>query len=222
MRRTFELYQYSVPFVLTPLTLYLWWHTFDGAWLPLSVAWLLPIVFGYVVPGVGTNILGVWEIHTRFRVGRFRPHHGFIFGSASSLFAWILYTTPLTSFTDTLVYAFIVASVSAFWNVLYDIAAVRNGFISVYNQPWADGKGPEAIVLDYAPAYFGMFGFMYGMAIGIGELLQIRGITETPWVVAFFVLATGITILVPTYTYRILSFKKHGHSGCHPIQKTHA
>lgn len=221
MKRLFELYQYLVPLGLTPLTYFLWCRTLDGAWLPLSVAWLLPIVFGYVVPGVGTNILGVWEIHTRIRVGRFRPHHGFIFGSASSLFAWMVYTAPMTSIYDACIYAFILASTMAYWNMLYDISAVKHGFISVYNQPWADGKGPEAIVLDYAPVYFGMFGFTYGLAIGTGSLLHQAGVTGVWWTIGFFALSIVVSIAAPIIVYVRRSYKKHGHMGCHPVSRHH-
>ena len=49
----------------------------------------LPITFAYVIPGIGTNWLRLWEFNTRFRLGRFRPHHGLVFGTATSLLAML-------------------------------------------------------------------------------------------------------------------------------------
>ena len=58
-KRVLELYQYIAPAVLAPLSFWLWWRHYDGdIWLVL-MAWMLPIVYAYVVPGVGTNVLKV-------------------------------------------------------------------------------------------------------------------------------------------------------------------
>jgi len=43
----------------------------------------IPVLYAYIVPAVGTNVFRIWEFNTRLRLGRFRPHHGFVFGSAS-------------------------------------------------------------------------------------------------------------------------------------------
>ena len=88
-KRALEWYQYLAPAVLTPLSFWLWWQHYVGdLWLVLT-AWLLPILYAYIVPGVGTNVLKVWEFDTAFRLGRFRPHHGFVFGSATAVIAWL-------------------------------------------------------------------------------------------------------------------------------------
>ena len=72
-KRLFEWYQYVAPAVLTPLAFLLWWNTYGGdIWLTL-IAWLIPVIYAYIVPGIGTNMLKVWEFDTRFRLGRFRP-----------------------------------------------------------------------------------------------------------------------------------------------------
>jgi hypothetical protein len=84
IRRTLQLYQYLAPAVLTPLSFLLWWWSEQSVWVAL-MAWLLPIFYAYLVPAVGTNVLKVWEFDTRLRLGRFRPHHGFVFGSATAL-----------------------------------------------------------------------------------------------------------------------------------------
>jgi hypothetical protein len=183
------------------------------------MAWLTPIVFAYVVPGIGTNVLKVWEFDTRLRLGRFRPHHGFVFGSATATIAWLCHTGPAQDGFDVLRTAFVLASVLGFWNLLYDIRALEAGILRVYNQPWADGRGPEAIAIDYAPWFFAGFGAVYGAAISVAELLAIPnglGATDFAWL---FPLTLIVSITLPVWGYRRRSFRRHGHSGCRPIAR---
>jgi hypothetical protein len=216
-KRYLELYQYIAPAILAPLSFWLWWRTYHAdPWLTL-MAWLTPIVFAYVVPGIGTNVLKVWEFDTRLRLGRFRPHHGFVFGSATATIAWLCHAGPAQDGFDVLRTAFVLASVLGFWNLLYDIRALEAGILRVYNQPWADGRGPEAIAIDYAPWFFAGFGAVYGAAISVAELLAIPnglGATDFAWL---FPLTLIVSITFPVWGYRHRSFRRHGHSGCRPI-----
>ena len=84
MNRLLRIYQYLAPAVLTPLSFALWWGEY-GKLPQVLVAWGLPILWAYLVPAVGTNVLKVWEFDVRWKLGRFRPHHGFVFGSATAL-----------------------------------------------------------------------------------------------------------------------------------------
>jgi hypothetical protein len=89
----------------------------------------------------------------------------------------------------------------------------------VYNQPWADGRGPEAIAIDYAPWFFAGFGAVYGAAISVAELLAIPnglGATDFAWL---FPLTLIVSITLPVWGYRRRSFRRHGHSGCRPIAR---
>jgi len=75
-RRFFVLYQYVGPLLLTPLAFWLWWKTYEESVTLTLVAWLIPVLFAYLVPCIGTNVLKVWEFNTRYRTGHFRPQHG--------------------------------------------------------------------------------------------------------------------------------------------------
>ena len=216
-RRFFILYQYLGPLILTPLSFWLWWQTYDENIRLTLLAWLIPIIFAYIVPGVGTNILKVWEFNTRYRLGRFRPHHGFVFGSATSMIAWLCHTQMATSFFDVLQSAFILASVLGFWNVVYDIKALKSGILLVYNQPWAEGKSEEAIAMDYAPVFFAGFGLVYGFGIGMAEWFR-DFLQDGSVFLVYFVLVLVVSILIPVWLYRYRSYLKHGHNGCHPVE----
>lgn len=217
-KKVFEIYQYVAPAILTPLSFWLWWQTYHhNLWLTL-IAWLIPIVYAYIVPAVGTNVLKVWEFDTRLRLGRFRPHHGFVFGSATATIAWICHGHLAQNLFDVFKSGFVFASVLGFWNLLYDIKALQSGILRVYNQPWADGKAAEVIALDYVPWFFAGFGFIYGVGLGSAESLAASGwLTDNSFAGLFAVILIG-AIAFPVWGYRRRSFKVHGHSGCLPVE----
>lgn len=218
-KRFFEIYQYLAPALLTPLAIWLWWQRYDGnAWLT-AYACGLPIAYAYIVPSVGTNVLKVWEFDTRFRLGRFRPQHGFVFGSATAMLVWLCHGQMVAGWAELLRLALVLAGVLGLVNTLYDIRALRVGLLHVYNQPWADGKGPEAIALDYCPWFFGGYGAAFGVALGLAEWQAVLGRFDGHCFAWMFPLGLALTIAVPVIGYRAQSFRRHGHSGCRPVQK---
>ncbi|MCP4073452.1 MAG: hypothetical protein GY742_17195 [Hyphomicrobiales bacterium] len=220
IRKLLDIYQYIFPVVLTPMGYWLWWRHYGHDHALAILVFLIPILFAYIVPGVGTNVLKVWEFNTRFRLGRFRPHHGFVFGSVTSLFVLLVIGQPNgdAQVSDMLISGFIVASVLGFWNWLYDIIAIKAGVLKVYNQPFADKKGAEAIATDYAPIFFGGFGFIYGAGIKLAERILTGNVSMWVWSITF----VGIllfAIILPVTIYIAWSLHAHGHNGCKPIRK---
>ena len=216
-KRAFDVYAWAVPPVLAPLSFWLWWRTYEGnPWLTL-MAWLVPVIYAYVIPAVGTNLLKVWEFDTRFRLGRFRPHHGFVFGSATAIIAWLVHAGVASAGWGIIEMALILAGVLGLVNIVYDIRAIRAGYLHVYNQPWAEGKPPTAIVMDYAPWFFGFFGALYGTGIGAAEALAAEGVMDITAFVWLFPLVMFAALALPVLCYRWSSFLRHGHSGCRPV-----
>ncbi|MGE5708479.1 MAG: hypothetical protein ACM3YO_09110 [Bacteroidota bacterium] len=213
MRRFFNLYQYITPLLLFPLAYWLWFsqsHSHPFALFALSI----PIVAAYVIPGIGTNVLGLWEFDTRLRLGKFRPQHGFVFGTATSLFAILCADPSIHGFSlfGWLRAGFILGTVIGFWNWLYDIYAIKVGFIRMYNQPYARGEGAEAIATDYAPAYFGLHGVCYGLVLYLAQYLFLEmGHWKFFW--PLLILGHLVTLSVPTLSYMGLSRLQHGHTG---------
>ncbi len=56
-----RVYQYLAPAIMAPLSWFLCWQTYQRIDL-VMMAWLIPIVWAYVVPAVGTNVLKVWNL----------------------------------------------------------------------------------------------------------------------------------------------------------------
>ncbi len=216
----FNLYQYLTPIILFPLSYTLWLRRFDGnhpfVWLMLS----MPILFAYIIPGLGTSWLKLWEFNTRLRLGKFRPHHGFVFGTATSLLAlWcVAGSPPAFSALELVRSGFILGSVLAFWNWLYDMYAIKAGFIVVYNKPYADKLGPEAIAADYAPVLFGVFGLCYGMAIRLNQyyLLELGR-----WDYYGLLLIGGniAGVFMPVLVFVLYSYLKNGITGLQAYPK---
>jgi hypothetical protein len=219
LKNALTVYQYLAPAVLGPTSFYLWQREYGGDLRLVTAAWLIPVLWAYIVPGIGTNVLKVWEFNTRLKLGRFRPHHGFVFGSATAMLGWLVHV-PAHNLFDIARSAFVMCSVLAFWNLLYDVMAIRAGILSVYNQSWADGDGEAAIAMDYAPWFFGGFGAVYGFGIGTMEWLDgKRSLSGLVLAVALAIMLL-LSIAVPVAGFITHSRRRHGHSGTRPVKKT--
>lgn len=214
MRRFFNLYQFAAPLVLLPIAWFLWMDAYERNWRFVVLVLSLPIVASYVLPGLGTNVFQLWEFHTRFRLGRFRPQHGFVFGTATSLltYACLENVQGAIGIGTVLRSGLIVGTTIGFFNWYYDFLAVEAGFITYYNRSWFEGRGPEAVVTEYAPVYFGMHGLVLGMEVRVLELLLLQhGRWDLyPW------LALGchaILLVVPTAAFLAYAKLRTGESG---------
>lgn len=219
MSQPIRLYQYVAPVVLAPLSFYLWWVEYQNV-PQVLIAWLIPIMWAYIVPAVGTNVCKVWEFDVRWKLGRFRPHHGFVFGSATSTIAWLIHGQPANSLADIFRFALVFCSVLGFWNFLYEVKALRIGLLKVYNQPWANGRGEEAIAFDYAPWFFGGFGAAHGLTIATFEYVSNqRGVPNNVESFIYVFVGLVLCIAVPVLGFIQYSMRTHGHSGTRPVKK---
>lgn len=217
-RRFFSLYQYLAPLVALPLAYWLWLESAGGDHRRAFWMVAVPVLFAYIVPAVGTNVLRVWEINTRLRLGRFRPHHGFVFGSATACIAWAALPSPEAGGMPAALHAgFVIGSVLAFWNWLYDALAIRAGFLCVYTRSYAERRGPDAIAMDYAPPIFGLFGFGYGAsAVLAAPLLAAPGWSAAYWLALAGAVAASIALSVGGYV--AWSYGRFGESGLRTYQ----
>ena len=220
MRRFLHLYQYFGPALLTPLAAWAWWRH-DGGNGPLAALALgVPILHAYVVPGIGTNVLGMWAFNTRLRLGKFRPQHGFVFGSATAVLTLPCMGAPdpAPGLAAIAVTAFCVGAVLLAVNWLYDALALKHGILEVYNQPFADGAGPAAIAADYVPWFFGLFGLIHGAGLRMAEGVLLNAPSAT-LALALGAALVAATITLPALAYVAASYLRHGHSGCRPLAR---
>lgn len=214
MKRFFNYYQYIAVLVLFPVAYFFWSVRYSGDLDLIILIMSLPILFSYIVPAVGTNWLKIWDFDTRFKLGRFRFYHGFVFGSATCLVT--VFTLPLqpgqTGIGDMLWAGFILGSVLGLWNWVYDLFAIKAHFLIVYNRAWSEGKLPETITLHYAPAFFGLFGFWYGVAVKIIEGAWFENPDQGHfWL---WLMASNILIIfISVGSYGLFSFLTIGETG---------
>ena len=219
MTAAIRVYAYLAPALLAPLSAWLWWTEYHDPWQFL-VAWIVPIVWAYLVPAVGTNVCKVWEFDVRWKLGRFRPHHGFVFGSTTATIAWLVHGRTAASVPDMLRYALILCSVLGFWNLLYEVKALRVGLLKVYNQPWAEGRAHEAVAFDYAPWFFGGFGAAHGLSIAALELVvRTHGPVSNAQGLAWLSASLVLCVALPVLGFMRHSIKAHGHAGTRPVPR---
>lgn len=214
-KSAFDIYAGLTAALLSPLSLWLWIRTYPENKILALAAWGIPAIQGYVVPMVGANILRVWEWRAAGQWQRIRIHHGLVFGGATSLLAWGVRPGPVSSLGEALGLGVFLMMVLASVNFVYDVLAIRSGVLVVRNEPWARGESPSKIVGDYAPWFFGGFGFIYGTGLGILEFAPKAPFFRT--IICFGIATAGI--LVPFIGYRWRSKIKFGHSGCHPVER---
>lgn len=214
-KRAFDLYAVLAAALIAPLSLFLWARTYPGDKALALTAWGIPILQGYVVPMVGANILRVWEWRAAGQWRRIRFHHGLVFGGTTSLLTWFVRPGPISSLWEALGFGVLLMLVLGSVNFFYDVSAIRSGVLVVRNEPWARGESSLRIAGDYAPWFFGCFGFIYGTGLGILEFGPRPPITLGTF--GFLIATAGM--LVPLLGYRWSSKWKYGHSGCRPVQR---
>ena len=206
-RSFFNIYQYVAFFIIFPLIFFLWHKEIES--LKYTILFLiLPIITAYIIPAVGTNITNLWEFNTSFMIGKFRIYHGFVLGSVTGLFGLMFYkvSPEYVNILNSLFFALICGAFIAFWNWVYDIYAVKCGFIIVNNKPAYENKSATEIVTDYAPVYFYMFGFVYAFYI---KFLQYCMQVTNNYLVIGFVIFLLLFLLLPTLVYICYQYKKH-------------
>ncbi len=159
------IYNYVYPPLGFPLMWWLWARREGHAMAALVLG--VPLVYGYVIPGIGTNVLKKWRFKGHFLAGRFFLHHGFIYSSTMALALYVAMYPAGKTVVDLVFVVLRCAACVGFVAWWHDTLAVRHGLVEVYNGPWLRGAAPETIVTHYAPLCFSLLGASYGL---VGEL----------------------------------------------------
>ncbi|MDH3743350.1 MAG: hypothetical protein OER56_17300, partial [Hyphomicrobiales bacterium] len=194
-----------------------------GNWHLVAVAIAVPAMHAYFVPAIGTNILGVWQFNSTLKIGHFRPQHGFVFGSATALItlAVMAKAEPVLGIYTLIETAVLCGLLLLAVNWIYDALAIRAGYLEVFNQPWADGRGPWAIAADYAIWFFGLFGLIYGAGLRLAEATLLA---SPQWfsTAIIILLTVAATALFPALGYCAATFWRYGHTGLKPCRRPSA
>ena len=166
------LYDYVYPFVGFPALIWLWIRDSNPAFAVLVMG--LPFVFGYVVPGIGTNFLKLYRFHGHWVVGNYFIHHGFIYSSAMGLGLYLaFFPSPHLEVWNILGNMARTAGLIGFVGWIHDLVGVRDGAIEIFNGPWKRGAGPEAIVSHSTPLCYAFLGITYAGIASVGYQLLV-------------------------------------------------
>ena len=203
----FQVYVLPIPVTLGMIWPWLWW---SGSTTFTWYVTLLPILYGYVVPGVATNILKKYRFRGPGRIGNTYVHHGFIWAANLSpvLFLCFLGTPPGPLSGGTIVRVLLATgAVHAYKGWVYDIGLLRHGFAEVYQYPRLQGRGPEEVAAHYVPVCFFLIGLTYAFGALVAYqhfvVLQRTGVWDHIWAWS----AGGLSMVaIPSLAYRFIEY----------------
>jgi hypothetical protein len=180
------------PAVGFPLVAYAWWRTSHGSWPLVTVVMGVPVIFGYVMPGVVTQVIKRWRFTGGPRIGAYYIHHGFIYGSklAFALLLVVRSLSSVSSLLDVLAIVVVAGAATAFGGWWHDVNAVRAGKIAV------DG-GLDALTSFAPPSYFSM-GATYAAVVIASERVLAGNPGAVVWV---FPAAAIVMCVVPSLVF---------------------
>lgn len=211
-RTVIRFWVYVLPLPLFVVMYFVWAAWSDNRVFALYVM-LLPLFYGYVAPGIATNLLHKWRFKGPWVVGSYYAHHGFMYSAnlSSLLFIAFLGTNrePLSLATVFRV-LLCTGALHGFVAWMHDILIVRHGMVEIYNRPAAEGRSPEEIVTHYAPLCF----FLLGLTYAAGALLAFQTFVvhqQTNAASIVWVSLAGVVLMfsLPSLAYRASEGKQH-------------
>ncbi len=180
------------PVVGFPLVTYAWWRTSGGSWPFVAVVMGVPVIFGYLMPGVVTNVIKRWRFTDGPRVGSYYVHHGFIYGAklALALLVVVRSLATVTSPIDAFAIVIVAGAATAFGGWWHDVNAVRAGKIDVVG-------GLDALATFAPPSYYAM-GATYAAVVLASEAVLTRDPGAVAWV---FPVAVVVMCVVPSLVF---------------------
>lgn len=163
-----------------PLVACGWWLVSDGSWATVALVMGVPLVFGYVVPGIGVNVMKRWRFTSGWRIGGYYAHHGFVYSSKMAFVLLLAVRDPRgLGGWGALAAVLVSAAATALGGWWHDLHAVRAGKIELLVR---DGRSAESLVHAYAPATFLLLGAAYAGACVAAFPVLARDPAAIGWV----------------------------------------
>jgi hypothetical protein len=173
---------------------------------------LMAILYGYIVPGIGTNIMKKWRFHGPGRVGNYYIHHGFIWAAnlSPALFLSFLGTPEGPLGYGTILRVLIATgAIHAYKGWIYDIALLRHGFVEITSVPRLQGKSPEEVAGHYVPVCFFLIGLTYALAALVAYHFFVVLHRTDFWSQVWAWATGGVSMLaIPSLAYRIIEHQE--------------
>ena len=191
-----------------------YWVRMGGVAFALLVLGL-PFLFGYMAPGVGTNVLKMWRFRGSWMLGNYYIHHGFIYASTLGTALCIVFFKPAAhDWLTVLGNMARGAGVMGFVGWTHDLLAIREGEMEVYNEPWKHGAAPEVIASQYAPICFSLLGASYAGMITLGyQTLMLNNDLNSLWwlfLLGLMLMSAAISLPFLPWIKEVLDTKPQG------------
>lgn len=184
------------PVVGFPLLVWAWLRVAGGDWRVVALVLGVPVVFGYLMPGLSTRVARRWRFTGGWRIGGTYVHHGFVYASKMAFVLLLALHDPAAAATWPGAFAVVllVGGATAFGGWWHDVHAIRAGKI-VLSGSEGDLCRAEAALASFAPPCYFSIGATYAAA----SLLAWRHLG--PGIAAFagaFLGALAALCLVPS------------------------
>ncbi len=155
------LIDFILPLPLTAVMYLVWWRRTGSS--PFAVYVLsLGVLFGYIFPGIGTNVLQLWKFHGPFRIGNYFVHHGFLYAPYLALVFYVAFPSgvPLTP-GNVLRIVLAGGLMQCVVSCHHDVWAVETGMIEIHNDAARRKRSPVEIVNSFGVVGFTLVGASY-------------------------------------------------------------
>jgi hypothetical protein len=152
---------YVIPIPLTILMYFLWETKTDSSTYSFFIL-LLGLVYGYIVPGISSNIFKLWKFKWPFQFRNVFYNHGFIYTSYLALILYLVFPDNI-QLSDFNIVRIVISNFALFAIVVshHEIMAIKGGMMKSLNSVAEQGKSAVEVVTYFSFLCFGFLGASY-------------------------------------------------------------
>lgn len=161
----------------------------------VMTVFIVPVIYGYLIPYVSTTIMKKWEFLKGPKVGGIYLHQGFKIASHLVLWLYLLVSVKegnTYSVSEVVILSFFGGTTQALIVWIHDILAIKYGFLKMNNVAFLSGVPAESLTFRFAPMTFFTLGFLYTLT----SLIILNGYTILNLAVTGCIAFLIITMLV--------------------------
>jgi hypothetical protein len=153
------------PILGFPLLAWAWLAVAGGDWRVVALVLGVPVVFGYLMPGLSTNAVRRWYFTGGWRIGGYYVHHGFVYASKMAFVLLLALHDPgaAATWSGLAATTLLGGSATAFGGWWHDVHAIRAGKIVLAGSE-GDPRGAEVALASFAPLCYFSIGATYAAA----------------------------------------------------------
>lgn len=208
MKTIMAVWVYFLPLPMCGL-FFLYWRNVTESLLFALFAIALPTLYGYIIPGIATNVMKKWRFRGKMLLGNYYIHHGFKYASNINLCFFLAfgdaYLKPVPSAHQYLTIALCAAFIQGFLIWIHDTHCIKLGMLEIDNIFSRKHRSAEEISFQYAPLTFFLIGLTFAIStLYAYQVLVVEG-RET-WQVFGYCLVTGFVLMatVPSFAFQLL------------------